>query len=138
MTLTDSNWLTCDILGPYKELLKKHFPTILFMDLNANSTGRALKSGKVLVGYMNLNRNHWIAAKLDLTQNLAAIADSLHASYQQMHPAVFAKLQRMANSAGHQQELQRFTVEVPDQRNTNDCGVFACLFQLYMAQTVRA
>jgi Ulp1 family protease len=100
--------------------------------------GRALKSAKVIVGYMNLNQNHWIAAKIDLTQNSAAIADSLHASYQQEHPAVFAKLQNMANLCGHKQELQRFTVEVPDQRNTNDCGVFACLFQLYMAQTVRA
>jgi hypothetical protein len=136
VTLTDSNWLTCDILAPYKELLKKHFPTILFMDLKASTKGKALKSGKVLVGYINLNNCHWIAAKLDLTHNFAAIADSLHAAYQQEHPAVFAKLQHMANSAGHQQELQRFTVEVPDQRNTNDCGVFACLFQLYMAQTV--
>jgi Ulp1 family protease len=42
----------------------------------------------------------------------------------------------LARTAGHEQELQRFTVHVPDQRNCNDCGVFACLFQLYMAQSV--
>jgi Ulp1 family protease len=95
-----------------------------------------LASRKVVVGYMNLNACHWIAAKLDMTQNLATIADSLYASFQQEHDAVFERLQHLANTAGHRQELQRFTVDVPDQRNTNDCGVFACLFQLYMAQSV--
>jgi hypothetical protein len=136
--LTDSNWLGCDILRPYKELLKKHFEKILFIDLKANISGKDLKSRQVLVGYMNLNDNHWIAAKLDLTQNFAAIADSLHQSYQHKHPDVIKKLQSMATLAGHTKQLQLFTVKVPDQRNTNDCGVFACLFQLYMAQSVTA
>ena len=135
--LTDSNWLSCDILVPYKELLKQQFPGILFIDLKANIK-RQLQSRPVLVGYMNLNDNHWIAAKLDLTQNLAAIADSLHETYKHEHRAVFERLQSMATLAGHQQQLRCFTVDVPNQRNTNDCGVFACLFQLYMAQTVTA
>jgi Ulp1 protease family, C-terminal catalytic domain len=138
VTLTDSNWLASEIMVAYKELLKQQFPTILFLDLNATVKGKDLKSRQVLVGYINLNNNHWIAAKLDLTQNFAAIADSLKTTYQLEHAAVFDKLQTMATLAGHTQQLQRFTVEVPDQRNTNDCGVCACLFQLYMAQTVSA
>ena len=108
------------------------------MRLDANTTGKALKQIKVLVSSMNLNTNHWIATKLDLNKNIAAIADSLHKTYQGEHPDVFKRLQSMATAAGHGQKLQRFTVEVPDQRNTNDCGVFACLFQLYMAQSVTA
>jgi Ulp1 family protease len=58
--------------------------------------------------------------------------------YRSNHAAIFDKLQIMATAAGHPHQLQRFTVEVPDQRKTNDCGVLACLFQLYMAQTMSA
>ena len=97
---------------------------------------RSFASRKIVVGYMNLGDCHWIAAKLDMTQNSATIADSLYATFQQEHDDVFARLQVLANTAGHRRELQRFTINVPDQRNSNDCGVFACLFQLYMAQSV--
>jgi hypothetical protein len=136
LTLTDSNWLPDTIMSAYQNLLQDQFPTIMFLNLKSSVTRRQLASRKVVVGYMNLNACHWIAAKLDMTQNLATIADSLYASFQQEHDAVFKTLQHLANTAGHCQELQRFTVDVPDQRNTNDCGVFACLFQLYMAQSV--
>jgi Ulp1 family protease len=136
LTLTDSNWLPDTIMSAYQNLLQDQFPTIMFLNLKSSVTRRQLASRKVVVGYMNLNACHWIAAKLDMTQNLATIADSLYASFQQEHDAVFEGLQQMANTAGHGQQLQRFTVNVPDQRNTNDCGVFACLFQLYMAQVI--
>ena len=120
----------------YLNLLKDQFPTIMFLDLTSSVKRKAFRSRKVVVGYMNLKACHWIAAKLDMTQNLATIADSLYATFQDEHDAVFEKLQDLATKAGHCQKLQRFTVDVPDQRNTNDCGVFACLFQLYMAQSV--
>jgi hypothetical protein len=136
LTLKDSNWLPDKIMFAYLNLLSVQFPTIMFLDLSSSVSERALRSRKVVVGYMNLRACHWIAAKLDMTQNLATIADSLYATFQHEHGAVFEKLQQLANKAGHRQELQRFTVDVPDQRNTNDCGVFACLFQLYMAQSV--
>jgi len=136
LTLTDSNWLGDPIMVAYRKLLEDKFPTITFLDLKTSVRQRTFKSRKVVVGYMNLNDCHWIAAKLDMTQNLATIADSLYATFQHEHGAVFDRLQQLANKAGHRQELQRFTVDVPDQRNTNDCGVFACLFQLYMAQSV--
>ena len=136
LTLTDSNWLPDTIMFAYLNLLKDQFPTIMFLDLTSSVKRKAFRSRKVVVGYMNLKACHWIAAKLDMTQNLATIEDSLYATFQHEHGAVFEKLQQLANKAGHRQELQRFTVDVPDQRNTNDCGVFACLFQLYMAQSV--
>ena len=120
----------------YRNLLQDQFPTIMFLDLNSSVVRRQFRTRKVVVGYMNLNACHWIAAKLDMTQNLATIADSLYQTFRQEHDAVFEKLQDLATKAGHCQKLQRFTVDVPDQRNTNDCGVFACLFQLYMAQSV--
>jgi Ulp1 family protease len=119
----------------YNELLRKQFPTIIFMDLKASIRGKVLGKAKVLVGYMNLEDNHWIAAKLDLTQNLAAIADSLYTAYRHKHASIFARLQSIAENAGHTNRLQHFTVEVPNQRNADDCGVFACLFQLFMAQS---
>jgi len=136
LTLTDSNWLPDTIMSAYQNLLQNQFPTIWFLNLKSSVNRRHFRSRKVVVGFMNLNACHWIAAKLDMTQNLATIADSLYASFQQEHDAVFEGLQQMANTAGHGQQLQRFTVNVPDQRNTNDCGVFACLFQLYMAQVI--
>ena len=136
LTLTDSNWLPDTIMFAYLNLLKDQFPTIMFLDLRSSVKRKAFRSRKVVVGYKNLKACHWIAAKLDMTQNLATIADSLYATFQDEHDAVFENLQQLANKAGHRQELQRFTVDVPDQRNTNDCGVFACLFQLYMAQSV--
>ena len=139
VALTDSNWLPSEIMDAYMNLLTKQFLSILFIPLNAGTiNGKVLKQRKILVGYMNLNSNHWIAAKLDLKLNIAAIADSLHESFVSMHAAVFDKLQTWADKAGHTRILQRCTVTVPNQRNTNDCGVFACLFQLFMAQTVRA
>ena len=138
VTLTDSNWLVTEIMDAYRKLLKKEFQSIIFMRLDANTTGKALKQIKVLVSSMNLNTNHWIATKLDLNKNIAAIADSLHDSYKSMHEAVFDMLQTKAEQAGHTKRLQRCTVTVPNQCNTNDCGVLACLFQLIMAQTVSA
>ena len=138
LTLTDSSWLPDPIMIAYQKLLcfEDQFRTIMFLDLKCSVTKKAFAGRKVVVGYMNLNDCHWIAAKLDMTQNSATIADSLYATFQDEHDAVFENLQQLANKAGHHQELQRFTVDVPDQRNTNDCGVFACLFQLYMAQSV--
>jgi hypothetical protein len=136
LTLTDSNWLPDAIMLAYRNLLQDQFPAIMFLDLNSSVVRRQFRTRKVVVGYMNLDACHWIAAKLDVTQNLATIADSLYQSFRQEHDAVFEKLQDLATKAGHCQKLQRFTVDVPDQRNTNDCGVFACLFQLYMAQSV--
>ena len=125
-------------MDAYRKLLKKEFQSIIFMPLDANTTGKALKQIKVLVSSMNLNTNHWIATKLDLNKNIAAIADSLHDSYKSKHEAVFDMLQKKVDQAGHTKRLQRCTVTVPNQRNTNDCGVLACLFQLIMAQTVSA
>ncbi len=120
LTLKDSNWLPDKIMFAYLNLLSVQFPTIMFLDLSSSVSERALRSRKVVVGYMNLRACHWIAAKLDMTQNLATIADSLYATFQHEHGAVFEKLQQLANKAGHRQELQRFTVDVPDQRNTNE------------------
>ena len=135
VTLTDSRWLTDTTILAYNVLLRKQFPTIIFVDLKSNLRATTLQQASVIVGYMNLANNYWIAAKLDMTKNLAAIADSLYETYHQEHAAVFVKLQTIADKAGHQKRLQHFTVEVPNQRNTNDCGVFACLFQLFMAQS---
>ncbi len=136
LTLTDSSWLSDPIMSAYQQLLVDQFRTIMFLDLKCSVTKKAFAGRKVVVGYMNLNDCHWIAAKLDMTKNSATIADSLYATFRSTHDAVFARLQVLARTAGHEQELQRFTVHVPDQRNCNDCGVFACLFQLYMAQSV--
>jgi hypothetical protein len=138
LTLTDSSWLPDPIMIAYQKLLcfEDQFRTIMFLDLKCSVTKKAFAGRKVVVGYMNLNDCHWIAAKLDMTKNSATIADSLYATFRSTHDAVFARLQVLARTAGHDQELQRFTVHVPDQRNCNDCGVFACLFQLYMAQSV--
>jgi Ulp1 family protease len=136
LTLTDSSWLSDPIMSAYQQLLVDQFRTIMFLDLKSCVKRTSFASRKVAVGYMNLGDCHWIAAKLDMTQNSATIADSLYATFQQAHDAVFARLQVLANTAGHLRTLQRFTVNVPDQRNSNDCGVFACLFQLYMAQSV--
>jgi hypothetical protein len=139
VALTDKSWLHSGIMAAYMVLLEQQFLSILFIPLDASTiNGKKLKEREVLVGYINLNSNHWIAAKLDLTLNIAAIADSLHETFESMHAAVFDKLQTWADKAGHTRILQRCTVTVPNQRNTNDCGVFACLFQLFMAQTVRA
>jgi len=136
LTLTDSSWLSDPIMSAYQKLLEDQFRTIMFRDLKTSVMRRSFASRKIVVGYMNLGDCHWIAAKLDMTQNSATIADSLYATFQQEHDDVFARLQVLANTAGHRRELQRFTINVPDQRNSNDCGVFACLFQLYMAQSV--
>jgi hypothetical protein len=135
VTLTDSRWLTDTTILAYNVLLRKQFPTIIFVDLKSNLRATTLQQASVIVGYMNLTDNHWIAAKLDMTKNLAAIADSLYESFSHEHAAVFERLQTMADKGGHNKRLQHFTVEVPNQRNTNDCGVFACLFQLFMAQS---
>jgi len=66
-----------------------------------------------------------------MTQNLATIADSLYASFQQEHDAYLKDYNKWQMRRGTADDPHRFSrLSVPDQRNTNDCGVFACLCQL--------
>jgi hypothetical protein len=138
--LRDSFWLSTDIMLGYQSLLKQTFPCIWFKQLykTISVTKRPEKFPRIIVGYWNLQEKHWIAIKLDMIQKYVAIADSLYSTFQGMHDVVFQDVENIATKLGHSGELTRYTVDVPDQCNCNDCGVFACLFQLYMAQTVSA
>jgi hypothetical protein len=118
VTLTDSRGLPDTTILAYNVLLRKQFPTIIFVDLRTNLRATTLQQASVIVGYMNLANNHWIAAKLDMTQNLAAIADSLYESYRHEHAAVFERLQTMADKAGLKKRLQ---LQISATRTTAVC-----------------
>ena len=135
--LRDSFWITTEVICGYQDLLTTTFPNMRFQFLFETCT-IPKKCPKIIVGFCNLQNVHWIAIKLDMIQNYVAIADSLHNTFQHMHNDVFRMVETYARRLGHRGELTHYTVDVPDQCNCNDCGVFACLFQLYMAQTVSA
>jgi hypothetical protein len=154
--MSSSSWLSCSVIEGYLELLASTFPHICFhtsrdwenfasskQEQPRHSRSRPsqpnpLNYKGIIIFILNVSKVHWISAKLDKKNNYIAIADSLHKTFEHLHPLIYEYITLLAKANGHTSALQQYTVTVPDQNNTFDCGALSCLFTLHMAQNVTA
>lgn len=147
LSLTDKIWLPTQIIEAYMKLLETEFVTVTYVNWNdlpdpkeakflRDSRVKKLVKTKVSIHFMNLSNSHWIAVKMDLIENYVAIADSLFNTFQHLHNDIFSNMAAIAKAIGCDQALNCYSIRVPDQSNSVDCGVHTCLYMLYMSQNV--
>ena len=138
-TLTHRNWVCRQIIQTYMWMLRDRFANITFNQLGDNmGRDRGEKQlrrqfrGDINVFAINLEDAHWIGAKLEKSKKRILVYDSYPAD----HSKQFELIEEVAGKIGVQGPFQRIDVNVPHQRNANDCGVTTCLFLLCMAQNI--
>jgi Ulp1 family protease len=147
LSLTDKIWLPTQIIEAYMKLLETEFVTVTYVNWNdlpdpkeakflRDSRVKKLVKTKISIYFMNLSNSHWIAVKMDLIENYVAIADSLFNTFQHLHNDIFSNMAAIAKAIGCDQALNCYSIRVPDQSNSVDCGVHTCLYMLYMSQNV--
>ena len=99
----------------------------------------------VILYPVNINEVHWVVAAVDLRDFTVSVFDSCFREFRDFHPHVASILNRYlvreysevySNRNASQFPSLRWvpcSPALPQQLNNNDCGVFACLFSVFLA-----
>lgn len=135
--LTHRVWLNSDILFEYQDLLSKEFLHIRFEHvvdadwLPSQRLSRFQNKQTIFCLHAPL---HWFALKLDTLNKRILLCDSLPGIANPRK--IFDQVQDTCKKIGFKYPLQEIVVNVPNQKNTEDCGVTTCLFMLCWAEDI--
>ena len=99
----------------------------------------------VILYPVNINEVHWVVAAVDLRDFTISVFDSCFREFRDFHPHVASILNRYLVREYSEVYNNRNTSQfpslrwvpcspaLPQQLNNNDCGVFACLFSVFLA-----
>lgn len=158
-----TNWLDDEAINAYMQLLSKHYPNVFVFDsffwpmLKEHGYEGVKKWYKKVFIFdrqnvtdtilvpINVNNNHWTLAAIHLNDAKIQYFDSLNANANPFTVSnLFCNLNRYVKNRFYDEmgfilDVEQYwqnenVLDIPQQTNTTDCGVFICMYAELIAR----